>query len=626
MSQGNRVCGTILSALLAAIPLVCAQTPATPTTVKPVDDKPIPCSESVAGPCAPTKHSRKQAEKFFKKGQQELNKKRFRDAFAAFSMAAKLSPDSFTYVTQREQARQQIVQQLISDGNQKMSSDEKTAALALFREALELDPGNEFARQRIYDAMPPLPPMRVETKPGSEIVDLKPSPERRQVNVQGPAPAALESVARAFGITAFVDSSVPPTQLNMRLENVTWAEASDIICRASKTFWTPLATNQVLFAKDDDATRRSLQRVALTTLYLYSATPQELNDLSNTLRVMFDIRFIIANAAQGTISIRAPQPVVEAATQFIKQLDAKRPQVLIDVEVFAVAQDLTRQIGTDIPNSFTIFNVPTEAQKLLGGQSIQSIVDQLIASGGINQAATAGLAGLLAQALSGGSSSSLLSQPFATFGGGITLTAITVPGISGKLNVNESTFRSLQHISVRAGHGNPATIKIGQRYPILNGTYAPVYNGPGIANLINSGSYIAPFPSISYEDLGINLKATPKVNREGIVTVELEMQIRALQGTDVNGVPILSNREFKTSLSTKDGESIGVAGLITKSEQRSLSGVPGLSQIPAVGTLFTDRNHSNNDDEVLVVMTPHVVGGVTSVDSPTIALPAFIQR
>jgi general secretion pathway protein D len=342
---------------------------------------------------------------------------------------------------------------------------------------------------------------------------------------------------------------------------------------------------------------------------------------------LFDIRFIVANAAQGTITVRAPQPVVEAATQFIQQLDAKRPEVLIDVEVFSVAQDLTRQIGTDIPNSFTIFNVPTEAQKLLGGQSIQSIVDQLIASGGINQAATAGLAGLLAQAIGGGGgSSSLLTQPFATFGGGITLTAITIPGVAAKLTVNESTFRSLQHISVRAGQGNPATIKIGQRYPILNGTYAPVYNGPGIASLINSGTYVAPFPSISYEDLGINLKATPRVNRTGVVTVEIEMQIRALQGTDVNGIPILSSREFKTSLSTKDGESIGVAGLITKSEQRSLSGVPGLSQIPAVGVLFTDTTHGHNDDEVLVVLTPHVVGGPSALDSPMIALPAFIQR
>jgi general secretion pathway protein D len=618
-------CAAFLTAVLAVSMPLRAQAPVTPGAKVAPDDKPIPCSQSVAGPCVPTNHSRKEAKQFFKKAQREQSKNQLRESLEHYSMAVKLSPDSLSYISQREQVRQQLVQQLIQDGNQKMLADQSTQALASFQQALQLDPGNEFAKQRTFDAMPQVPSVRVETIQASNIIDLKPSSERRRVVVQGPAPTALESMARTFGITSFVDSSVPSTPVNLRLESVTWAEAFDILCRMTKTFWTPLAANQVLFAKDDDATRRSLQRVGLTTFYVSTSTPQELNDLSNTLRVLFDIRYIITSPAQGTITIRAPQPVVQAATKFIEDLDAKRPQVLIDVQVFAIRQDLVREIGTNIPTSFTIFNVPTEVQNLLGGQSIQSIIDQLTANGGLNQAATAGLAGLLAQALSGGSNSPL-TQSFATFGGGKTLTGITTPGFSIKLNVNESTFRSLQHISVRASHGNPATIKIGQRYPIVTGTYSSGFNIPGVANPLALTSPLAQIPNIQYEDLGINLKATPKANREGIVTVEVELNIRALQGTNVNGIPIIANREFKAMMSTKNGESIGVAGLISKSEQRSLNGIPGLSQVPVAGILFTDNTHSNNDDEILVVMTPHIVGGVESRISPAMALPSFIQR
>jgi general secretion pathway protein D len=617
---------TLFAAIIASTTLY-AQAPPNSPAPSASEQKPIPCSDSVAGPCVPTKGSRKKAKKFFDKGQRELKRNELREAFDSFSMAAKLSPDSFAYLAAREQVRQRLASQLIDRGNQEMLDDHKLQALKSFQQALEIDPGNTFAKQRIYDALPTVPSVRVETTtPGTGLIQLKAATDRRNISVQGPASVALESMARTFGVTAFVDSSVPSRQVTLKLENVSWQEAFDILCRMTKTFWTPLASNQVLFALDDDVTRRTLQRVGLTTFYISSSTPQELNDLTNTLRVMFDIRFITADPSQGTITIRAAQPIVEAASQFVEQLDAKRPQVMIDVHVYAVAQDLTREVGTQIPTSFSLFNVPTEAQKLLGGQSIQDVINQLIASGGINQAATTGIAGLLAQALGGGSSS-IFSNPFLTFGGGTTLTGITVPGISGKLSVNESTMHSLQHVSVRASHGNPATIKIGQRFPILNATSAPVFNNPAIARVIGNGSFIAPFPSVSYEDLGIDLKATPKVGRNGIITVDLEMQIRALQGTSVNGVPVLTNREFKGTMSTKDGESIVVAGLISKSEQRSLAGVPGLSQIPLVGTaLFTEQDFNKNDDEVLVVMTPRIVGGATTTTSPAIALPSFIQR
>jgi Flp pilus assembly secretin CpaC len=108
--------------------------------------------------------------------------------------------------------------------------------------------------------------------------------------------------------------------------------------------------------------------------------------------------------------------------------------------------------------------------------------------------------------------------------------------------------------------------------------------------------------------------------------VDVELAIRAIQGNAANGLPILSNREFKAAVSTKDGESVGVAGLISKSEMKNLSGIPGLSQLPGGNYLVTDNSRTINDAEILVVMTPRIVGGVTTTNLPAIALPSFIQR
>ena len=71
-----------------------------------------------------------------------------------------------------------------------------------------------------------------------------------------------------------------------------------------------------------------------------------------------------------------------------------------------------------IPNTFNLYNIPAVALAGLGGQSIQSLINQLISSGGINQAGSTALSGLLAQLR--GQQNSIFSQPLATFGGGLT--------------------------------------------------------------------------------------------------------------------------------------------------------------------------------------------------------------
>lgn len=570
---------------------------------------------------ARSKSDLKLAERHYKLGLKDQKKSRLRQAFEEFKLASELAPESVTYVSAREAARQSLTQKLLDDGNQQMQSGQTVAALALFREALEVDPGNSFARQRIYDAMPTLPALRV-VRTGRSLVALRPPAVRKTLRLQGMAPQALETLAKTYGLTAFVDPSVQPRPINLTLNAVTWDEALDVVSRYTHTFSMPLASNQVMFAADDDSTRRELQRMGMETFRVYPSSPQELTDVTNTLRVLFDIRYLSASPAEGTITVRAPQPVIETAEQFLSQLQDPRPAVLLDFKVYAVSRSLAREIGTDIPNSFTVFNVPTEAQKLLGGQSIQSILAQL-QSGGISQALAGGLAGLLGQALGGGGSSPITS-PFVTFGGGLTLTGIDIAALSARLNRNESTLHSLQQVSVRAMQGTPATVKVGQRYPIVTATFGGTFTLPGAAsNLLGNTNSIV--PNIQYEDLGLDIKATPRVSRSGLVSVDLEMQIRSLQGQQVNGMPVLTNQEFKTSMSTRDGESIGVAGLISKAEYRTMAGIPLLGQIPITSQALSDVSNQKNDDEILVVMTPHIVTGARQ-NSQALPMPNGIQR
>jgi len=258
-----------------------------------------------------------------------------------------------------------------------------------------------------------------------------------------------------------------------------------------------------------------------------------------------------------------------------------------------------------VPNTFNLYNIPAAALAGLGGQNLQNLINQLIASGGINQAGSTSLAGLLSQLT--GQQNSIFSQPLATFGGGLTFMGLSLDQFAAQLSLNESWVRTLDNVSLRAGQGTDATLHLGERYPILNASYAPIYNSPQISQVLGNQTYIPPIPSVSYEDLGLNLKATPTVHGDNTVSLKLELQVRSLTGQADNGVPVISNREYNASITLKDGEPAFVAGEISNSDVRSMSGIPGLGLVPGLNMVMTTNTRQIDDDELMIAITPHVI-------------------
>ena len=97
------------------------------------------------------------------------------------------------------------------------------------------------------------------------------------------------------------------------------------------------------------------------------------------------------------------------------------------------------------------------------------------------------------------------------------------------------------------------------------------------------------------------------VNGNSDVSLDLELQFRTLQGQSLNGVPVISNREYKGSIVLMDGEPAVVAGAVSNSEQRSLNGIPGLGAVPGLNQVMTSNSKENDEDELLIVITPRVV-------------------
>jgi general secretion pathway protein D len=571
----------------------------------------LPCPEGSPGAisCNPSKKEIKEAGQAFAKGLKLQREKREDEAFGEFETAARLAPKDVEYVTARELTRQQLVFDHLQRGNAEMRDSRQIEALAEFRTALHLDPQNEFAQQRLTDALgewapkTAAPPQVVEDADELRVV---PSEALADFHYRGDGRGLLTQVASAFGVTASFDESMVSRQVGFDIGSADFYTAMAMACQMTHTFWTPLDSKQILLAAESAQNHRQFDRMALRAFYLPGlSTPQELNDIANTLRNIFEIRLVTPEPGASTLVVRAQRNVLDAATRLLAGLGDSRPQVMLDVHVYQITNTLTRNMGLQIPNNFQLFNIPAGALAALAGQNIQSLINQLISSGGINQASSQALSGLLAQL--SGQQSSIFSNPLATFGGGLTLSGLSLGTAGAHLSLNETSAKTLEHATLRIAQGSEATFRVGTRVPILNASFSPAFNTPAIASVIQNNSFQSPFPSFNYEDVGLSIKAKPLVNGNSDVSMDLELQFRALQSQSFNGVPVISNREYKGSIALKDGEPAVVAGAVTSTEQRSLNGIPGLGSVPGLNKVMTSNSKESDEDELLIVITPRVV-------------------
>ena len=99
----------------------------------------------------------------------------------------------------------------------------------------------------------------------------------------------------------------------------------------------------------------------------------------------------------------------------------------------------------------------------------------------------------------------------------------------------------------------------------------------------------------------------PNVHGSSAVSLNLDIQLTSLTGMSNNGVPVISNRSYTGGINLKDGEPAAVAGEISHTDTRSLSGIPGFGNVPGLSHVMTSNSMENDEDELLIVITPHII-------------------
>jgi len=111
---------------------------------------------------------------------------------------------------------------------------------------------------------------------------------------------------------------------------------------------------------------------------------------------------------------------------------------------------------------------------------------------------------------------------------------------------------------------------------------------------------------VQFVDIGVKLRLTPTIGPDGSVTAEMHPEYSAIQGF-VGGYPIIANRKVDSTLRVKDSQTIVLGGLLRDIDSETVTKIPFLANIPVFGKLFQNREHTRTRDEVVFLITPHVI-------------------
>jgi pilus assembly protein CpaC len=250
-----------------------------------------------------------------------------------------------------------------------------------------------------------------------------------------------------------------------------------------------------------------------------------------------------------------------------------RDQVMLKVTVAEVQRSIIKQLGIDLSGQF---NYGTAVVKFNNANPFTATGQPLVSGNAIST----------------------------SFG--------ATPSINATLRAMESAgvTRTLAEPNLTAISGESATFISGGEFPISTGV---------TCQTTAAGSVGQCAPSIAFKKFGISLNFTPVVLTEGRISLRVMTEVSEVSNDNsinVTGVqvPSIKTRRAETTLEIPSGGSMAMAGLIQDQTKQAINGLPGLSQLPVLGSLFRSRDFQDNKTELMVIVTPYVVRAVAQKD------------
>jgi general secretion pathway protein D len=495
-------------------------------------------------------------------------------AVVEYTKALRLDPDSGTARSGLERNKARATEEHLQRARRLSAIGKFDEAVVEYGVAAELSPANSTVDEELRTTRNKLRAKVAVTREGKTELqslidrtrDLPPPGLDLPQNVKMPGSLVFReassrdvftAIARLGGISIVFDPQFRDAPVTVDLRNAMLDDALTAVAGATRTFFRVNAPQTVIVVPDTPAKRREYEEEIVRTFYLSNADPKETMDM---LRLVLDARRLSLLTATNAIVIKDTPEHVVAASRVLSAIDKARPEVIIDVQLLEVDRTRLLEYGLQVasPGSPGIngsVTVATDANQTLTLQMLKNLT----------------------------ASDILLTN---------------LPGLYYRLLKSDANTRILANPQLRASEGATASARFGDRVPVPVTTFTPIATG---------GTPQQPIVSFNYENIGVNIDITPRTHHDDDVTLLLNVAVTNISGTGFGGLPTFGNREIKTQIRLRDGETNLLAGLIRDDERRVVDGVPGLSDLPGVGRIFGHTSRTAQQTDIVLTLTPHIV-------------------
>jgi general secretion pathway protein D len=538
------------------------------------------------------------AKQAYEQGQDAEARQNYEAAYGFFKQAYDLKPKDLRYRSAYQRTRFEAAASIVHQGQKLRDQGQLDEAVAAFRKALDIDPSLFSAKEELERTLeminhkenpqpqaagPPNSLQRIINEAAGPVELAPISNVPITVKLTDKADIVYRTIGQLAGINVLFDPDYVPKQIKVELNGVTLSEALEITALESRTFWRPVTPNTIFVAQDTPAKRKELEQSVLKTFYLTNLSqPTELQDVVNAIRAVLDVQRVQQLLSQNALVVRGTPDQIALAEKLVEDLDKARPEVIVDIDVMQISKDKSRTLGLSPPTSATV-----TLQSNINNNTTTPTTNPLT---GITNPTTNAPNGLSLNTLG-----NLNATDF----------QVTIPSANLSALMSDTDTKMIQSPQIRALDNQKASLKIGERLPVATGSFQPGIGGVGINPLVNT--------QFQYIDVGVNIDVTPHIHVDRDVTMKISMEISSEIGqTSIGGItqPIIGQKKVDLGeIRLKDGETSLIGGIMDDSNTRSLSGLPGLAQIPILRYLFGQVQQDHEQDETVFAITPHIIRG-----------------
>jgi general secretion pathway protein D len=535
------------------------------------------------------------AKSLYNKGKIAESRQNYEQAYDLYKQAYDQKPGELFYRSAYERLRFLAGASHVHRGQLLREAGRLEESLAEFQKAADIDPSSAIAKQEIQvtnkmiqDAKAPAAPAAVsqpsilqrKVQEATGPVELGSIPNVPiNLKITEDSKVIYETIGKLAGINVLFDPEYTSRRIKVELNSVSLEEALQIAAMESKTFWRPVTANTIFVALDNPAKRKELEQSVIKTFYLSNLSqPTELQDVVNALRQILEIQRIQPLPSEGAIVVRGTPDQVALAQKLVGDLDRSRSEVLVDVAVMQINKDKKHTLGINPPTSATVTLQPNTNTTTTNNNNNNGTGTNT----GTSSNGTINLNSL----------GNLNATDFQ-----VTISSANVSAL-----LSDSSTRLIQNPQIRSVDGQKASLKIGDRVPVATGSFQPGIGGVGINPLVNT--------QFQYLAVGVNIDVTPRIHANGDVTLKVAMDISSVTGqSNIGGIsqPVIGQRKIEHEVRLREGEANLMGGMLEDLQSKSLSGIPGLAQIPLLKYLFGQEQTEHSQTETVFVLIPHIV-------------------